>query len=270
MSGLPRSGSTLLSSILNQNTNIYCSTNSPLLHLNLSVRREMLSCEQYRAFPRPECLDNVFSSLAHNFYQHYPQSIIVDKSRSWPLYVDDIIKKYITEDVRIICPVRNILSILSSFINLIENSDGVSYVDQNLNDLGLEINNTNRCDYLMSYHGTVGEPYNIIRRCIAFGHRELLLFVDYDDLLKSPQNTMSKIYQFLDLPEFRHNFDNICQDEVEDDSVYGMKNMHTVKPRLTTNNRNYFDYLDKNTIEKYKNMEFWKEKTPLKIFGLHT
>lgn len=269
MAGLPRSGSTLLSSILNQNENIYCSTNSPLLHLYLTTVTEISSCEQYRAFPKPECLNNVLSALPHIFYQHHQQSIIIDKSRSWPLYVDYIIKRHITKDVKIICPVRNILDILSSFINLIQNSKEVSYIDKDVTGLGWEINNKNRCDYLMSHNGAVGQYYSILRRCTILGHRKVLHFVDYDDLIRSPQNTMSKIYRFLDLPEFKHDFNNIVQGEVEDDSVYGLENMHRIKSHLTNNNRKYSDYLDKNTIEAYKNMEFWKERTRPPIFGLY-
>lgn len=268
MAGLPRSGSTLLSNILNQNKSVYSSTNSPLLHINIALINETLRSEQYRAFPKPECLINILSELPHNFYRHYTQDIIIDKSRSWPAYVDDIIERYITTDIKIICPVRRILDILSSFMSAIQRSDQVSYIDHRLSKMGLEINNTNRCDFLMSRIGTVGEPYGALRRCILKGYRKNLLFVDYDDLIGSPQFTMNSIYKFLELPSYSHDFSNIVQHEVENDAVYGITNMHAVKSKLVPNHRNYLDNLDKSIIEKYKNMEFWKEKLRTSIFGL--
>jgi hypothetical protein len=36
-----------------------------------------------------------------------------------------------------------------------------------------------------------------------------------------PESTMLKIYKYLDIPSFKHDFDNIEQVTKEDDEVYG-------------------------------------------------
>ena len=44
---------------------------------------------------------------------------------------------------------------------------------------------------------------------------------------------MSRIYQFLNVPFFWHDFDNITQITKEDDSVYGLtSDLHAIRPKL--------------------------------------
>lgn len=266
MSGLPRSGSTLLSAILNQNPNIYSSTNSPLLHIITTVSHELSNSEQYKAFPKPNSAYNVISSIPHNFYADHPQNIIIDKSRTWPYHVDEI-EFFITKNPKIICPVRDILEILCSFISLLNENDKVSYIDEALIQQGLDITTINRCDYLMSKGGSVGMYLNILKAAISKGFRNNLLFVEYTDLLKHPQKSMNRIYDFLEVNRYDHNFDEIYAHESENDDEYGLKNMHIVRPRLLGVNRNISDYLDEITVKKYSHLEFWRRDRN-KIFGL--
>jgi hypothetical protein len=44
---------------------------------------------------------------------------------------------------------------------------------------------------------------------------------------------MTKVYDYLEVPYYEHNFDNIPQTIVEDDNVYGLGNgLHTIRPKL--------------------------------------
>ena len=43
---------------------------------------------------------------------------------------------------------------------------------------------------------------------------------------------MIKIYQYLDIPYFKHDFDNIEQVTIEDDEVYGAFGDHTIRKQL--------------------------------------
>jgi sulfotransferase len=44
--------------------------------------------------------------------------------------------------------------------------------------------------------------------------------------------TMRKIYEYLELPYFAHDFDNIEQVTKEDDEVYGMFGDHKIRKKL--------------------------------------
>lgn len=269
MSGLPRSGSTLLTALLNQNPNIHASTNSPLLDtIHYTEEYLLKNSEQYKANPKPECAHKVLSSIPHNYYFNTPENIIVDKSRGWVNQIEHI-KDYITKEPKIICPVRDIHDIISSFLYLIQKSSTTSFIDKGLIERNIPITNDNRADYLMSSEGSIGLCYHALSEAYRKGNDKYLLLVDYDDLIKNPQQQLNRIYEFLEIPKFTHNFDSVKTKEDEDDSVYQLENMHTVRDKVEKIHRDNTKFLSKYILNKYKNMEFWKNRTQkYSIFGL--
>ena len=269
MSGLPRSGSTLLTALLNQNPNIHASTNSPLLDtIHYTEEYLLKNSEQYKANPKPECAHKVLSSIPHNYYFNTPENIIVDKSRGWVNQIEHI-KDYITKEPKIICPVRDIHDIISSFLYLIQKSSTTSFIDKGLIERNIPITNDNRADYLMSSEGSIGLCYHALSEAYRKGNDKYLLLVDYDDLIKNPQQQLNRIYEFLEIPKFTHNFDSVKTKEDENDSVYQLENMHTVRDKVEKIHRDNTKFLSKYILNKYKNMEFWKNRTQkYSIFGL--
>jgi sulfotransferase len=59
-----------------------------------------------------------------------------------------------------------------------------------------------------------------------------MLFIKYEDLCLYPDAEMTKIYKFLELPYFEHDFDNIEQVTKEDDEVYGVFGDHVIRQKL--------------------------------------
>ena len=269
MSGLPRSGSTLLSALLNQNPEIHASTNSPLLDtIHYTEEYLLYNSEQYKAHPKPECANKVLSSIAPNYYFNTPQNIIIDKSRGWVNQIQHI-KDYITEEPKIICLVRDIQDILVSFLSLIERSNTISFIDKGLIDNHIEITNDNRCDYLMSPQGIVGMSYNALLESFRKGNQMHLLFVEYEDLVKNPQQELNIIHQFLNIPHFSYNFTNIQPKFEENDLVYNLQDMHKVRSKIQKIHRDNSKHLSDYILDKYKEMEFWRKATPkYSVFGI--
>jgi sulfotransferase len=269
MSGLPRSGSTLLTALLNQNPNIHASTNSPLLDtIHYTEEYLLKNSEQYKANPKPECAHKVLSSIPYNYYFNTPENIIVDKSRGWVNQIEHI-KDYITKEPKIICPVRDIHDIITSFLYLIQKSNTTSFIDKGLIERNIPITNDNRADYLMSSEGSIGLSYHALSEAYRKGNDKYLLLVDYDDLIKNPQQQLNRIYEFLEIPKFTHNFDSVKTKEDENDNVYQLENMHTVRGKVEKIHRDNTKFLSKYILNKYKNMEFWKNRTQkYSIFGL--
>lgn len=269
LSGLPRSGSTLITSLLNQNPQIHASTNSPLLDtIHYTEEYLLKNSEQYRAHPKPDCAHKVISSIPHNYYYNVSESIIVDKSRGWVNQLEHI-NDYITKSPKIICPVRNIHDIIASFLQLIERSDDNNFIDDNLKSNNIEINNDNRSDYLMCSQGIIGLSYIALSEAYRKGWDKYILIVEYEDLVNNSQVEMNRIYDFLDLPHYTHNFDNVETEFEEKDIVYGLKDMHKVRTKVEKIYRNNEMYLSNDIINKYKQMEFWRNQTPTyKVFGL--
>ena len=269
MSGLPRSGSTLLTALLNQNPEIHASTNSPLLDTIHYTQEYLLhNSEQYKATPNPEGSHKVLSSIPDNYYFNSSQNIIIDKSRGWVNQIGHI-QDYITKEPKIICPVRSIPDIISSFLNLVYHSKTTSFIDEALIKSNIEINNDNRADYLMSTQGIIGQSYHVLSEAFNKGNDKYLLLVEYDDLVNQPQQELNRIYDFLELPRFTHTFENIKPKCDEDDEVYRLENMHTVRDKVEKIHRDNTKFLSEYVIDKYNYMEFWKKRTHRYcIFGL--
>lgn len=269
MSGLPRSGSTLLTALLNQNPDIHASTNSPLLDtIHYTEEYLLYNSEQYKATPNPEGAHRVLSSIPHNYYFNTPQNIIIDKSRGWVNQIQHI-KDYITPEPKIICMVRNIQDIMVSFLSLIEKSKSVSFVDQGLLKNHLELTNDNRCEYLMSPSGIIGQSYYALSEAFCKGHQRHLLMVEYENLIQNPQRELNHIHSFLKLPLYSYDFSNVVPKVNENDEVYGLENMHTVRNRVEKIHRDKTKYLSEYILDKYKEMEFWCQTTPkYSIFGI--
>lgn len=269
MSGLPRSGSTLLTALLNQNPEIHASTNSPLLDtIHYTEEYLLYTSEQYKATPNPEGAHKVLSSIPHNYYFNTPQKIIIDKSRGWVNQIQHI-KDYITPEPKIICPVRSIHDILSSFLLLIHKSKTTSFIDEALLKNNIEISNDNRCDYLMSPQGIIGQSYHALSEAFRKGYENNLLLIEYDNLVQEPQRELNRIYEFLNLPSYSHTFENVTPKVNENDNVYKIDNMHTVRDKVEKIHRDNSKYLSGYVMNKYKHMEFWRKRTSsYSIFGL--
>ena len=269
LSGLPRSGSTLLTALLNQNPQIHASTNSPLLDtIHYTEEYLLYNSEQYKAHPKPEAAHRVLSSITPNYYFDVPEPIIIDKSRGWVNQIQHI-KDYITPEPKIICPVRNIQDIMSSFLVLIERSKTLSFIDKALIERNLDLTNDNRCDFLMSSQGIIGQSYYALSEAFRKGHQKYLLLIEYENLINNPQRELNRIHQFLKIPEYSYNFLNIHSKFDENDTVYGLENMHTVRNKVQKINRDNSKYLSDYICTKYKKLEFWNYITPkYSVFGV--
>ena len=259
MAGLPRSGSTLLKTILNQNPEIHTEPVSPVLELTYYNNQYFIDSEQYLGYPKPKSAHRVISSVIEDYYFDVEKPIIIDHCRAWSNNIE-MLKTFITSNPKIICPVRNITEILTSFITMIRrNPDQVSFVDQHLIEKGLEINDDNRCDYLMSKDGIVEQALWAQSQAFIRGDdKKHLHMVEYDDLISKPKETMKGIYEFLGVKEYSHNFNKIENAHREIDDQWYLKDMHHVREKLEKKSKKPEDILSPYVLNKYNNLEYWK------------
>jgi sulfotransferase len=257
-SGLPRSGSTLLSNLLNQNPQVHAGALSPAFELMYTTETFFSLNEQANAYPKPECNHKIISSVLENYYSDTSKPVVIDKSRGWIGQIP-FIRKYITPNPKIICTVRHPLDILASFIDLIHKSKGeVSFLDKALIDQRIPITDDNRCDFLMSHSGVVFNSINGLAKAFHEGDKNCIHLIEYDDLVQDPQGELNKIYQFLELEPYSHTFDKIeNQHRERDTEIYGLSSMHELKSKIEKTNRSYEDILSERIISKYKDLDFW-------------
>jgi sulfotransferase len=259
MAGLPRSGSTLLKSILNQNPNVFASPISPVMELMYWNEDYFKRSEQYQAYPKPKSAYKIISGMLDNFYFDIEEPVVIDHCRAWPNNIERI-KTYVTPNPKIICPVRDVIEILTSFISLIErNSDQQSFIDKYLEENGLPVNNDHRCEHLMSDIGIVGQSLWAQYQAFVKNDTKHLYFVEYNDLIERPNETLKGIYEFLEIDNYQHDFQNIYNHHRElDNEIYALKDMHYVRKELKKVSKKPEDVLSDYILNKYSKQEYWK------------
>ena len=254
--GLPRSGSTLLTAILNQNPQIHAGTLSPVFEV-MYYTDEILQGEQAQAFPKSEVFHKMVQDGIINYYSDRDEPIVIDKCRAWPAHID-MLKKYVTNDPRIICTVRHPLDILASFITLFHKDGGFNFIDKAMLKQGLFITDDSRCEFMMNPGGIVWESMNALATAFRQNQTKHIHFVQYDDLVNDPKKALQGIHSFLRMKPYEDNFDNIsAKDREKDKEVYGLETMHEVRPSIKKTSKHYSEVLSSSVINKYINMDFW-------------
>jgi sulfotransferase len=266
MAGLPRSGSTLLSSILNQNPKFYSGPSSPVLSTMYAVENHLANDELYHGFPKPEQATLIISNIIRQFYSDVEQEVIIDKNRAWTVRVP-YIEGYIGQKAKIIVPVRDIEEILTSMIMMIrrnpykEGNSRINFIDEQLIKLNISINDDNRCEYIAGPNGILGQSLNTILEAFKQDLDDRMHFVEYQDLVKTPEKTLKKIYDFLDEEYYEHTFDNLQnQNREQDMNTYGLADMHEVRPELKSTASKPTEVLSSYILSKCQGMDIWRQK----------
>ena len=273
LAGLPRTGSTVLGEILNQNPDIHVSPASPLSELISELlamwRRDSVTLKAYQ---HPEQLPNVWRGIREGMYQHRPERYIVDKSWAW--HMNDAIdstRRILGEEMKVICTVDDIADCLASFIMRIRaNPDYVSYIDDYLQQKRLDPTDANRCEALMdpAIGTSVGWCYENLKKTWQGKNCANLLLVERAELVRDPEAVIGRIYRFLEIPQLMnwgdgegHRFDRIEKEITENDgSAYGIPDLHQLGPQLRDRQWKAKDVLGNQLFFKYKRMEFWRPK----------
>jgi len=237
LTGMPRSGNTILSSVLNQNPNVKISPHS-LLPVLIDSVINMKKHERFINFPDFKGLDNIVDNIFENYYAHYNCENIIDRA-SWGHYWK-IIDRLPIKGKKYIILYRPILEILASFVKIHKPEDVHYY-----------------CDELMMKDTLVTENLNSIRNILK-SKKEYLL-ITYDDLIKDFSKTIQKICGYINIPYIRPDYTKIKQFELNgvkyDDSYLGV-DFHTIETNFIKKTKDDFlKILPLGVIEKYKNFD---------------
>lgn len=239
LSGLPRSGSTLLSSILSQNNDIHAEGNSAVCQLMWDMQQSCNgnSKEQLLANNRNNTVKDLIASIPNIYYKDVKASTIIDKCRSWTLPNNmNMLYQYINNKPKVIVLERPIIDIVKSFVSLRKENNWQGNLEEGLLDDWSE-------PIVRSLNGVNSAKKN---------NNGEFLFVQYDDLINNTKSTIDTIYEFCELESFKHDFNNIVNKHPENDEVYGMLGQHDVRP--TISKRNIDIKLSKNIVEKCKQL----------------
>ena len=252
LSGMQRSGSTLLACLLNQHPQIHATATSPLLDVIHSAGNKLDECTSQFTFDRETIGKQVTKGIINSFHKNVKKPIVIDKHRAWPSAIKIITEEY--GKPKVLCTNRSVPEIITSFINLIgKNNTLNNSIDKTLRSQRLPISITNRADYL--YHTFVSSP----RTAIIDGlekYKDCIHIVEYNDIVNCPQETMNKVYEFLEIESFNHNFnqiENTCKEEKDD--AWGIENLHIIRSKLQKTSTPPEEVLGKELTEYYRQFD---------------
>ena len=253
ISGLPRSGSTLLSALLRQNPRFSAAMTSPVASLFSALHPKMCGGEFDGFFDdtkRAAILRGVFEA----YYPNTPANhVVFDTNRSWTGRVALLGEIY--PQSRIICCVREIGWIIDSIERmLIKNPLQLSRMFNFQPGASVY----SRVETLMnSDTGLIGLAWSTLREAWFGDGAKRLILVPYDHLVKEPKLTLDRLYTELDEAPFVHDFTNVVYDEPDYDSHIGMPGLHTVRQKVEFQERKLC--IPPDIFAKYATAQFWEK-----------
>jgi len=251
IAGLPRSGSTLLSSILSQNPNIYSAISSPVLPIFRSVYDIIAEDNEFSSLATPSSKECLLKGVFDNYYSFTNKNIVFDTNRVWPNTFYAIKKLF--PYTKIILLVRDIPWIMDSFEKA-RNSNPLLL--SNIFPKEHDYNVYSRADSLMRENGIVYSAYFAAKSIWYSEFASDIILVEYDKFVKNPELVMNEIYHKTNIEYFKHDFNRTEKSyEVYDNSL-GIPGLHTT--------RNKVEYIERKSIlppeiwNKFSGMEFWK------------
>jgi len=231
-SSLPRSGSTLLQNIIGQNPEFYVTPTSGLLDLLAASRKAYTKGPTFRA-QDPAIMKKAFNGYCKAAVNGYFSLItdkpyVVDKCRGWG-HNRKFLEKFV-DDPKIICMVRDLRCVYTSMEKIHRaNPD----MDTGIENWGKGTGTTTSKRIQVWAEGPpVGHAIDRLEQMFHEGIEEKILFIRYEDLTTNPTREMERVYTYLGLPNFTHDFDNVEQLTFEDDSVHGMFGDHKIRKKV--------------------------------------
>jgi sulfotransferase len=265
-SSLPRAGSTLLQNILAQNPDFYVTPTSGLLELIFGARLNYTNSAEFKA-QDAAAMKKAFLAFSRAGMEAYFQALtdkpyVVDKSRGWGVHFD-LLEMIFGEEPKIICMVRDLRQILSSMEKKFrQNPDKYRAVENHANLTGTT---TLKRVLLGLQSAPVGLALDRLLEVHQRGWAKKILFVRFEDLTTEPAAVVQRIYRYLGVPEFTHDFNRVLQVTQEDDQVFGIPGLHEIRPKVEPLKNDHLEVLGRDAVRHLQQNYNWY----FQLFGYH-
>jgi sulfotransferase len=233
-SSMPRSGSTMFQNIMGQNPEFYVTPTSGVLELLFGARANYSNSPEFKAQDAKLMKEGFASFCKAGLFGFYngvtDKRYVMDKSRGWGVY-RPFLESFLDEP-KVICMVRDLRSVVASYEKIYrKNQHQADPIRNDATSRGTTVHK--RVDEWMNPQNTIGRAVERIFEMIRQGYADKILFVRYEDLCLNPEHEMKRVYEFMGVPYFQHDFEKIEQITTEDDAVYGLTNdLHVIRPKL--------------------------------------
>lgn len=255
VSGLPRSGSTLLMNLLAQHPKVHSTATSGLHEIGY-IARQFSTTEEFKTIPNPRDGEKLFydyvkGGCENAFNRLTDRPIVADKCRSWIGHLDMLFA--IWPNAKILVPLRDMRGILSSFekkwrqhpfpFTAIERQTPQNWTTVekraqgwlNIPPLGIAVERLS----------------DAVKR-----YKNKLHFVHFESLTESSQETMNEIWEYLQLQAPKHDFNYVEQYTYEHELGWPYGD-HTIKHKVTALDRDWDAILGREFCDQiYQNFKW--------------
>lgn len=253
ISGLPRSGSTLLAAILRQNPRFHAGITSPVGAMLCAVLSQVSAGSEYASLVDTGQRRRLLRGLFDSYYQHLQQSVVFDTNRMWSAKLPTLLDLF--PDAKIIACVRNVAWVMDSIERLHRANpyDHTLLVGRNMARSTVYA----RLETLAQHDQLVGFAWSALREAFYGEYAERLLVVDYDLLAQAPHKVLPLIYEFIGETPFTHDFEHVEYDAPDFDAQLGAPGLHKVQPKVEFKQRR--TVIPPDLFEKYSQLSFWTD-----------
>lgn len=260
ISGLPRSGSTLLAAILRQNPRFHAGMTSPLGDMVGALVGAMSGQNDFSVVISDEQRQDLLRGLFQNFYARFHDTeVAFDTGRVWCSKMPMLATLFPSS--KVIACVRELPWVLDSVERLVRKHPLSVSKMFNFNPNGTVYSRT---ESLAAVAGMVGFAYQATKDAWyseqASGR---LVLVTYENLTRDPETTMRRLYAFLGEPYFEHDFEHVQYTADQFDARLGLPGLHTVHAQVRAVQRE--SVLPPDLFNRYVPDSFWLDpKTNLR------
>lgn len=254
ISGLPRSGSTLLSAMLRQNPRFAASMSSPVGAFVSAVLDQVSAGSEFGPVVSTEQRKRILRGLFDSYYADQPAEVIFDTNRLWSAKMPVALELF--PQAKVIACVRNVAWVMDSLERLYRANP---FENTKLFSDSVERNTVySRVDTLGQRNRLVGFAWTAIKEAFYSEQAKSLLVVDYDLLASAPEKVLPLVYRFIGEPWFDgHDFNQLNFDAPEFDNALGLTGLHKVRPNVSFQARR--TVLPPDLFAQYENMNFWHD-----------
>lgn len=256
ISGLPRSGSTLLAALLRQNPRFHAGMSSPVGTLYSGILNQLGAGSEFGPVVTTDQRRRIARGLFDSYYADQDgHDLIFDTNRMWCAHMPALMDMF--PGAKVIACVRNVAWVMDSIERRYRANP---FEVTRLFTDPVERNTVySRVETLAQRNRLVGYPWTALKEAFYGEHAASLLLLDYDLLAQAPQQVMKLLYKFLDQPAFEHDFEQVSYDAPEFDEALGLHGLHKVRARVSLERRPTI--LPPDLFEKYSQLSFWQDQS---------
>ncbi len=239
VSTVPRSGSTLLLNLLAQNPKHHCTPTNDVSSLIINVRNAWREMDGFKNQGLEEVRPNIlsmFRGMIEGFHASALKAgkIVFDKSRGWWAYAE-LLDEIMDREVPFLVTVRDVRCVAASFEKIWRQSPSMRQEALGNHELYSQMQTVDgRCRQWLSPGGVLGLSINRLRDCYSRGLGKRLIIIPYRQLTHRPREVLDSVHTQLGLPIYNgYDPNNVKQVVSEDDSIHGLRDLHTIRPKVT-------------------------------------